>query len=167
MRKDTAPSMLGGVEADKILAPGSTYALVNDCKKYSTFAEFKTVTNSENYQRIPAASAHKDEVSVNMKAIAQVCNCSAEQISSFLSRLRELAFNTAFTKKKSISLNFSIGQLWIQPSQTVEFKSIGYFDSASQMAAPIPSSIGDVRSQYLDDKSRASRDNSIFNTQHH
>ena len=39
--------------------------------------------------------------------------------------------------------------------------------SASQMAAPIPSSIGDVRSQYLDDKSRASRDNSIFNTQHH
>lgn len=36
------------------------------------------------------------------------------------------------------------------------------------MAAPIPSSIGDVRSQYLDDKSRVgSRDNSIFNTQHH
>lgn len=35
------------------------------------------------------------------------------------------------------------------------------------MGAPIPSSIGDVRSQYLDDKSRASRDNSIFNTQHH
>ena len=36
------------------------------------------------------------------------------------------------------------------------------------MAAPLPSSIGDVRSQYLDDKSRVggSRDNSIFNTQH-
>ena len=108
--------MLGGVEADKLLAPGNTYALVNDSKKFSTFAEFKTASNSENYQRIPAASAHKDEVSVNMKAIAQVCNCNAEQISSFLSRLRELAFSTAFTKKKSISLNFSIGQLWIQPS---------------------------------------------------
>lgn len=35
------------------------------------------------------------------------------------------------------------------------------------MAAPVPSTIGDVRSQYLDDKSRVgSRDNSIFNTQH-
>lgn len=32
------------------------------------------------------------------------------------------------------------------------------------MAAPVPSTIGDVRSQYLDEKSRASRDNSIFNT---
>lgn len=62
--------MLGGNDADKILAPGNTYALINDCKKYATFAEFKTVCNSENYQRIPAASAHKDEVSVNMKAIA-------------------------------------------------------------------------------------------------
>lgn len=70
LKKDTAPSVLGGAEADKLLAPGNTYALVNDCKKYATFAEFKTVSNSENYQRIPAASAHKDEVSVNMKAIA-------------------------------------------------------------------------------------------------
>ena len=70
LKKDTAPSVLGGVDADKLLAPGNTYALVNDCKKYNTFAEFKTVSNSENYQRIPAASAHKDEVSVNMKAIA-------------------------------------------------------------------------------------------------
>ena len=147
-----------------MLGPGNTYGLVNDTKKFNTFAEFKTVSNSENYQRVPAACASKEEVSVNMKAIAQVCNCTADQISSFLSRLRELAFNTAFTKKKSISLNFSIGHLWIQPSQTIEFKSIGYFDSASQMAAPIPSSIGDVRSQYLDDKSRASRENSIFNT---
>jgi hypothetical protein len=164
-KKDTAPSMLGGFEGEKVLGPGNTYALVNDCKKYNTFAEFKTVNNSENYQRVPASCAAKEEVSVNMKAIAQVCNCTADQISSFLSRLRELAFNTAFTKKKQISLNFSIGQLWIQPSQTIEFKSIGYFDSASQMAAPVPSSIGDVRSQYLDDKSRASRENSIFNTQ--
>ena len=70
LKKDTAPSVLGGADADKLLAPGNTYALVNDCKKFSTFAEFKTVSNSENYQRIPAASAHKDEVSVNMKAIA-------------------------------------------------------------------------------------------------
>ena len=64
-------------------------------------------------------------------------------------------------------MNFSIGQLWIQPSQTIEFKSIGYFDSASQMAAPVPSTIGDVRSQYLDDKSSrvGSRENSIFGTQ--
>ena len=62
--------MLGGVEADKILAPGNTYALINDSKKFNTFAEFKTVSNSENYARVPAASAHKDEVSVNMKAIA-------------------------------------------------------------------------------------------------
>jgi len=61
---------MGGLEADKLLAPGNTYALVNDSKKFSTFAEFKTVSNSENYTRIPAASAHKDEVSVNMKAIA-------------------------------------------------------------------------------------------------
>ena len=115
-QKDTAPSMMGGLEGDKILGPGSTYGLVNDCKKFSTYAEFKNVQNQENFQRIPASCAHKEQVSVNMKAIAQVCNCSADQISSFLSRLRELAFNTAFTKKKSVSLNFSIGQLWIQPS---------------------------------------------------
>ena len=70
LRKDTAPSLLGGMDAGNVLAPGNTYALVNDSKKFSTFAEFKTVSNSENYQRIPAASAHKDEVSVNMKAIA-------------------------------------------------------------------------------------------------
>ena len=36
------------------------------------------------------------------------------------------------------------------------------------MAAPVPSTIGDVRSQYLDDKSSrvGSRENSIFGTQH-
>lgn len=43
LRKDTAPSMMGGLEADKLIAPGNTYALVNDSKKFSTFAEFKTV----------------------------------------------------------------------------------------------------------------------------
>ena len=145
LRKDTAPSIMGGAEADKLLGPGATYALVNDTKKFATFAEFKTVSNSENYARIPSASAHTDEVSVNMKAIAQVCNCTADQISNFLSRLRELAFSTAFTKKRSVSLNFSIGNLWINPSQTIEFKSIGYFDTASNMGAPVPSTIGDVR----------------------
>lgn len=131
-QKDTAPSVVGGVEAaDKPQNFGGTYALVTDCKKFSTFAEFKSVKNSENYQAVPAASAHKEQVSVNLKAIAQVCNCSIDQISSFLARLRELAFHTAFAKKKQVSLNFSIGHLWIMPSQTIEFKSIGYLESAS------------------------------------
>ena len=52
--------MLGGFEAEKVLGPGSTYALINDCKKFNTFAEFKNIVNSENYQRIPAASANKE-----------------------------------------------------------------------------------------------------------
>jgi hypothetical protein len=69
-KRDTAPSMLGGMEAEKMLGPGNTYGLVNDTKKFNTFAEFKTVSNSENYQRVPAACASKEEVSVNMKAIA-------------------------------------------------------------------------------------------------
>ena len=69
-KRDTAPSMLGGMEAEKMLGPGNTYGLVNDTKKFNTFAEFKTVSNSENYQRVPAACASKEEVSVYMKAIA-------------------------------------------------------------------------------------------------
>ena len=70
--------MVSGFEGERIVGSGGTYALINDCKKFSTFAEFKSAKNSENYQTLPAAYAHKDQVSVNLKAIAQVCNCSAE-----------------------------------------------------------------------------------------
>jgi hypothetical protein len=60
---------LGGEEV-KAGLPGNTYALVHDPKKFSTFAEYKCIKNGENFNKIPSEVCDRDEVSVNIKAIA-------------------------------------------------------------------------------------------------
>ena len=60
----------------KIPIGGNTYAVINDSKKFNTFSEFKALVNSENFERLPSGYAQRDLVQVNLKAIAQVCNCN-------------------------------------------------------------------------------------------
>ena len=62
-----------------------------------------------------------------------------------------------------VTLNFTIGQLWIYPNQTFEFRSNGPTQQDGSSIAP--SSIGEIRSQYLDGEKTyrlGSRENSIF-----
>jgi len=77
----------------------------------SSFSEFKQIKNSENLSSLPASEKEKEVVVANLKGIAQVCNCSADQVSSFLIRLRDLAFQTSLLKRKLVVLNMAIGQL--------------------------------------------------------
>lgn len=65
----------------------------------------------------------RDLVAVNIKAISQVCGCSAEQVSGFLIKLRDTAFSYSANRKRIVCLNFAIGQFWIYPNSTFEFKS--------------------------------------------
>ena len=60
---------------------------------------------------------------MSIKAIAQVCGCSLEQVTHFLTKMRETAFQLCLVKKKVIELNLSIGHLSISPTQLVEFKT--------------------------------------------
>jgi hypothetical protein len=50
--------------------------------------------------------------------------------------MREYAFSFSNNKKKIVCLNFSIGQIWIYPNQTFEFKS--HDPSSFTSATPQP-----------------------------
>ena len=64
-----------------------------------------------------------DTAQVNVKAIAQVCGCSPDHVTYFLSKIKELAFRNPIDTKKASCLNMSCGQLMIFPNKTIEFKS--------------------------------------------
>ena len=66
----------------------------------------------------------KDRVSINIKGIAHVCNCTPEQVNLCLQKLRDYIYGLSHSaEKKRICLNFLIGQLWFYPNLTCEFKS--------------------------------------------
>ena len=84
--------------------------------------------------------------------------------------MRELAFSVSLSKKRLVVLNLSVGQLWIYPNHSLEFRTSG--QTGGDSASMAPSSVGEIRSQYLDPERNAtnkfgSRENSIFgaNTQ--
>lgn len=77
-KKDSSNDNLETQDSDRKIpvGGGNTYACVNDSKKFNTFSEFKCNVNSENFQLVPAIYTSRDKVEVNLKAIAQVCNCN-------------------------------------------------------------------------------------------
>jgi hypothetical protein len=79
------------------------------------------VLNSENLDSKPDLEI--EQVSVNVKAIAQVCGSSPDQVTYFLTKLRDLAFSYPKEKKKVVSLNLSFGHLILNCNQTIEFRS--------------------------------------------
>ena len=60
---------------------------------------------------------------MNLSTIAQVCNCSTENVNQFLSKMREQITALCFKKGRQVCLNLPIGQLLFSPSKIVEFKS--------------------------------------------
>ena len=65
-----------------------------------------------------------EQTSVNIKAIAQVCSCSTENVTSFLQKFRDFAFNFPKERKRTVCLNMSFGHMMIYPNSTIEFKSL-------------------------------------------
>ena len=66
---------------------------------------------------------YKDVVGTSPLSIAEVCNCSPEQVAVFLNRLREQILISCFQKKKNVRLNLLVGSLSFSAQGTVEFKS--------------------------------------------
>ena len=147
------------------------YCYVADLKRSSSFSEFKLVSGPENFNSLPKAMVEgREHVQVNLSAIAHVCNCALDQVATFLQKVRELAFSVSLSKKRLVVLNLSVGQLWIYPNHSIEFRTTG--QNQNETASMAPSSVGEIRSQYLDPERTAgnkfgSRENSIFgaNTQ--
>ena len=79
----------------------------------------------------------KELVSMNLKAIAQVCGCKTQQASQFLQKMKELVYNISLTKKRAIFLNLQVGFLWILPNLTVEFKSTGIQQNEISLGAAL------------------------------
>ena len=79
-----------------------------------------------------------------------------EQVTHFLTKMRETAFQLCLAKKKSVVMNLSIGNLTFSPGLTVEFKSANKNDLH-------PSSAPETHDRNRL-KSRDGRDNSIFNS---
>jgi hypothetical protein len=50
--------------------------------------------NDENYSSVPSSVASKEQVSVNFKAIAQVCGCKLIDLTHFLVKLKEAVIAT-------------------------------------------------------------------------
>jgi hypothetical protein len=42
------------------------------------YSEFKNIINQENFDKLPSYLNDKDHVQVNINAIANVCNCTAD-----------------------------------------------------------------------------------------
>ena len=125
-------------------------------KQGNQYLEFKGVLNGENYDSIPTIIRGREAVSVSIKAIAQVCGATLEQVTHFLTKMRETAFQLCLVKKKNVDLNLSIGHLTFSPSLTIEFKSANKNDNQASSALETHD-----RSRL---KSRDGRDNSIFNS---
>ena len=79
----------------------------------------------------------KEQVTVNIKAIAQVCGCKTHQASQFLQKMKELIYNISLTKKRVICLNVQIGQLWIFPNLIGEFRSNGSQQNEQSLSAAL------------------------------
>lgn len=85
------------------------YVFVTDSSR-NTFNDMKINQNDENLQEVPAdILASRDFVSANLSAIAQVCNCTAEHVNQFLSRMRDLIINTIIAKRKQVMITLPIG----------------------------------------------------------
>ena len=134
-----------------------TYACIHDLgKNGNQYLEFKGLINGVNYDSIPTIIRGREAVSVSIKAIAQVCGCNMEQVTHFLTKMRETAFQLCLVKKKAVDLNLSIGHLTFMPSLNVEFKSVNKNDMQPSSALE-----NHDRARL---KSREGRDNSIFNS---
>lgn len=113
-------------EADGDMKKASGYCYVADLKRSSSFSEFKLVSGPENFNSLPKGMVEgREHVQVNLSAIAHVCNCALDQVATFLQKVRELAFSVSLTKKRLVVLNLSVGQLWIYPNHSVEFRTSG------------------------------------------
>ena len=93
---------------------------------------------------------------MSIKAIAQVCGATQEQVTHFLTKMRETAFQLCLIKKKVVDLNLSIGHLTFSPSLSVEFRTVNKNDQQP------PSALETNDRARM--KSREGRDNSIFNS---
>lgn len=67
---------------------------------------------------------NRELVCPNFQAIAEVCRCRPEQLSSFLNKVKDQILFTCLTKKRSVCLNLAVGQMWFYPSMNAEFKSL-------------------------------------------
>jgi hypothetical protein len=54
------------------------------------------------------------------------------------------------TGRKPVTLNLGVGTLTLYPNQMFEFKSSGPHSGVADSVSIAPSSIGDIRSQYID-----------------
>lgn len=75
---------------------------------------FQPILNSENVES--KSDLELEHVSVNIKAIAQVCGSSPDQVSNFLGRMKDFSFNFTKEKKRTICLNLSLGQMMLYPN---------------------------------------------------
>lgn len=57
-------------------------------------------------------------------------------------------------RKKPVSLNMGVGTLTLYANQTIEFKSAGPHTAHNDSVSIAPSSISEVRSQYIEDRAR-------------
>ena len=69
------------------------------------------------------AESGKQVVPLNLNHVAAACNCSSEQVCSFLNRVRDLVISNCLKHSKNVSLNMGIGSLNFGTNKQVEFKS--------------------------------------------
>ena len=85
---------------------------------------FKILAGSETLNSLPGFATKRETVTINHKAIGQVCLCSGEQVHSLMNKMRDLALSLSRSKKKTINLNLLIGNLYFYQNGSVEFKSV-------------------------------------------
>jgi len=85
---------------------------------------FKILSGSETLNSLPGFATKRETVTINHKAIGQVCLCSGEQVHSLMNKMRDLALSLSRSKKKMVTLNLLIGNLYFYPNGSVEFKSV-------------------------------------------
>ena len=95
--------------------------MINDTQANESF---KVISGPETFNALPGFANKRETVSINHKAIGQVCLCTGEQVHSLLNKLRDLASSLSKQKKKTVNLNLLVGNLYFYPNGTVEFKSI-------------------------------------------
>ena len=83
---------------------------------------YSPVLNSENFDS--KGDLDLESATVNIKAIAQVCGCSPDQVTYFLQKFKDLVFRFPLDTKRTVCLNMSCGQLMFYPNQTSEFKGV-------------------------------------------
>ena len=76
--------------------------------------------NCDNFEDIPDVASSKEVAQMNLKAIANVCDCTQEQVVSILCKLKEMVLNVC--KRKTVQLNMQIGSLYFYSNKTFEFR---------------------------------------------